>query len=647
MQFFLNGYKAGDPLDSRKKPQHTITPPIVDLPEEVDVLIIGCGPAGLMLATQLSAFSNINTRIIDQKSGPLQVGQADGVSGRSIEIFQAFDFAERIIKESYYLKAISFWRADPKNADNIIRASKAPDGRDIYSEFPHVILNQARIHDFLLDRMKTSPAQLKPNYCRRLTDLEVSTTNANYPVKVTLERLDKEHEGQKEIVKARYVVGCDGARSHVRQALSLSMCGDSANKAWGVMDLLLVTDFPDIRIKSVIQSATEGNLMIIPREGGHLVRFYIEMDKLKESERVSSLQITSEQLIAAAQRIFHPYTLDIKEVVWWSVYEIGQRVTDCFDNVSLKNTGNQYPNVFIAGDACHTHSPKAGQGMNVSMHDSFNLGWKLASVIQGQCDPKILLTYNSERRAIAEELIAFDRKLSGIFSQPLKSADTDKRQSATTPTELQKYVVKLEGFMSGTMTRYQPSIIVAEPAHQHLAQGFPVGKRFHSSPVLRLIDACPVHLGHINKADGRWRIFAFADAMDPCDPAAKIQQLSTFLHNSSESPIQKFTPKGKDSDAVIDFVAVFQQKYFELEIEKMPAFLLPQKGIYGLHDYGKMFCSDWKVEKDIFDERQINKEQGCMVIVRPDQHIANILPLDEFTKLSEFFNGFMVDESKL
>ena len=144
------------------------------------------------------------------------------------------------------------------------------------------------------------------------------------------------------------------------------------------MDVLAVTDFPDIRLKSLIQSANDGSILIIPREGGYLVRIYVELDKLDAGERVSSRNITADHLIAAAQRILSPYTLDVKEVAWWSVYEIGQRLCDKFDDVPEEEVETRLPRVFIAGDACHTHSPKAGQGMNVSMQDGFNLGWKLA-----------------------------------------------------------------------------------------------------------------------------------------------------------------------------------------------------------------------------------------------------------------------------
>ncbi len=568
------------------------------------------------------------------------MGQADGISGRSIEIFQAFGFAERVQKEAHFLECITFWRHDPENPENIVRATKKIDGRNVYSEFNHVVLNQARVHHFLLDAMQKAPGQVVPDYCRNLVDMEIADTDDDYPVKVTVERTDPDHEGRKETVAARYVVGCDGARSTVRQLLGLEMRGDSANKAWGVMDLLLVTDFPDIRNKSIIQSANEGNVLIIPREGGHLVRLYVEMDKLRESERVSSRNITVEQLIAAANRIFHPYTIEVKEVVWWSVYEIGQRLCDAFANVPPENTDSANPNVFIVGDACHTHSPKAGLGMNVSMHDSFNLGWKLAAVVRGQSAPEILHSYAGERRAIAEELLAFDRELATMFSEH-EARDTEESGDGQGATKLQEYMVKADAYVSGTLTHYKPSRIVAESPHQHLARGFELGKRFHSSPVVRLPDARPLHLGHVLEADGRWRIIAFSNPEDPADRSSAIWRLAEWLDTAAESPIGKYTPPEDDVDSVIELLAVFQQGYRELDMQQVHPFLAPAKGVYGLRDYNKLFCPDLDKNDDIFAERGIDRE-GCIVIVRPDQHVAQILPLDGLDDIGKFFDGFML-----
>ena len=642
MQFHLNGFRPGDPEISEPAEHDDGPRSSGHLPAEVDVLIIGCGPAGLTLAAQLAAFPDIDTRIVEQKSGPLLLGQADGIACRTVEMFHAFGFSERLLKEAYWVNEVTFWKPDDSQRSNIVRSGRVPDAEDGLSEFPHVILNQARVHDFYLQVMRNAPNRLEPDYARRVTDLQIDPAassgagTSTHPVTVTIERIDPEHAGQVETVKARYAVGCDGARSVVRQCLGRALHGDWANQAWGVMDMLAVTDFPDIRLKAAIQSANEGSVLIIPREGGYLTRIYVELDQLKDNERIANRNVTLDHVIAAAQRILHPYTLAVKEVPWWSVYEIGQRLCDKFDDVPEAEVGTRSPRVFITGDACHTHSPKAGQGMNVSMQDSFNLGWKLAAVLRGRCPPQFLHTYSAERQAVAKELIDFDRQFAKLFSDPPKDAG-----GAVDLTEFQSYFVKQGRFTAGTETRYRPSIITGEPTYQHLAKGLAIGMRFHSARVIRLSDAKPVHLGHTVKADGRWRVFAFSGAEDPSAASSGINSLCNFLAQSHESPVRKYTPNGADIDSVIDVRAIFQQGHRELAIEAMPSFLLPRKGRYGLRDYEKMFCPDLKSGDDIFDMRGIDRDRGCMVVVRPDQYVAHVLPLDATTELAAFFDGFM------
>src|SRR5262249_51942753 len=165
---------------------------------------------------------------------------------------------------------------------------------------------------------------------------------------------------------------------------------------------------------------------------------------------------------------------------------------------------------------------------------------------------------------------------------------------------------------------------------------------FHSAPVIRLGDAKPVHLGHVVKADGRFRIFAFADAGDPAVANSAIRALCSFLTESRDSPVRRYSAKDADIDSVIDVHAVFQQGHRELALEAVPSLLLPRKGRYGLHDYEKMYCPDLKSGHDIFTMRGIDRAAGCMVIVRPDQYVAQILPLDGYKQLASFFDGFMV-----
>jgi phenol 2-monooxygenase len=641
MQFHLNGFRVGDPAMSEPANGPAASAAGATLPQEVDVLIVGCGPAGLTLAAQLSAFPGITTRIVEQKPGPLELGQADGIACRTIEMFNAFGFSERVLKESYWVNETVFWKPDAVRPEAITRSGRIQDVEDGLSEFPHVILNQARVHDFFLDVMRRSPSRLEPDYSRRLVDLQIDNA-ASHPVTVRLERVDPSHEGEIETVRARYVVGCDGARSAVRKSIGRTLQGDSANQAWGVMDVLAVTDFPDVRLKALIQSAGEGTILIIPREGGYLIRIYVELDKLAQNERVASRNIGVEHLIAAAQRILRPYSFEVKEVAWWSVYEIGQRLCDKFDDVPEDEVGQRLPSVFIAGDACHTHSPKAGQGMNVSMQDAFNLGWKLAAVLGGQCPPELLHSYSAERQAIAKELIDFDREWAKMLSAPLKTSETSE---GVDPKEVEAYFVKHGRYTAGTATRYAPSALTGESTHAHLATGLPIGARFQSGPVIRLGDAKPVEIGHVAQADGRWRLYAFADKADPSSPTSRLRALCDALAGSPASPLHRYTKPGTDIDAVIDLRAILQQPHREVAVEALPSLLLPRKGRLGLIDYEKVFCPDLKSGQDIFDLRGIDRERGCLVIVRPDQYVANVLPLDDHAGLAAFFAAFMLPQT--
>lgn len=636
MQYHLDGFHPGDPEIAEAAPGR----PLVDkdFVEPIDVLIVGCGPAGLTLAAMLSAYPGIKTRIVEQKSGPLDKGQADGISCRSMEMFKAFGFADKVMKQGYQVNETTFWKPDTTRPEHIARSGRIQDVEDGLSEMPHVILNQARVHDMYLDIMRNSPSRLEPDYSLRFVDLAVDPAERDYPVTVTLERLEAGREGQTLTISARYVVGCDGARSAVRKAIGRELAGDAANQAWGVMDVLALTDFPDIRCKTLIQSASAGNIVIIPREGGYLTRLYVELDKLAEGERVASRNITIEQLIAAAQRIFRPYAIDVKEVVWWSVYEIGQRLTDKFDDVPDDAVSSRLPHVFICGDACHTHSPKAGQGMNVSMGDAWNLGWKLVSVLEGRCPPTVLHTYSSERQAVARDLIAFDREWSRIMSEKPEDSSDKEEESP----KFQRYFIEHGRYTAGMSVTYEPSKLIGERTRQSLADGFEIGSRFHSAPVVRLADAKPIELGHVVQADARWRLFAFCPDEDPAADDAAIAKLGRFLCDEPSSPIRRYTRAQEDIDSVFDVRAVFQQATRDLSIDAVPSFLKPRKGRLGLVDYEKMFCADSKKGRDIFDLRGIDRKSGCIVVVRPDQYVAHVMPIGAHEELADFFDGFML-----
>lgn len=208
------------------------------------------------------------------------------------------------------------------------------------------------------------------------------------------------------------------------------------------------------------------------------------------------------------------------------------------------------------------------------------------------------------------------------------------------PEELQAYFVMSGSYTAGIGTQYPPATyLTAEPTHQALAEGYTIGMRFHSAPVVRLADAKPLQLGHAARADEAWRIYAFADAS-----GKSLRALMDHLARSERSPIRRFPPHGADIDSVIDVRGIFQQGHRDLKVEELPSMLVPRKGRFGLADYEKAYTPDIKNGPDIFDLRGIDRASGAMIVVRPDQHVANVLPLDAYDALADLFGQFMLDQ---
>ncbi|MDQ0374748.1 FAD-binding monooxygenase [Cellulomonas humilata] len=606
MQFHHHGYVSGDP---RVQPATGVGLDRPDeLPDEVDVLIVGTGPAGMIAAAQLSQFPEVTTRIVERRAGRLPIGQADGIQARSVETFQAFGFAGRIAEEAYRITEMCFWHPDPADPSRIVRGERPADDPGGISEFPHLIVNQARVLDYFAEYMANSPSRMTPDYGYEFEGL----VRADDHVDVTLVR-----DGHEKVVRAKYVLGADGARSKVRTAIGCTMEGNSAFHAWGVMDVLAVTDFPDIRLKCAIQSGAGGSILLIPREGGHLFRMYVDLGEIDPEAHHEVRSTTIEQIIAKANAILHPYTLDVRDVAWHSVYEVGHRLTDRFDDVPVGESGTRTPRVFIAGDACHTHSAKAGQGMNVSMQDGFNLAWKLGYVLSGRSPESLLATYSAERQVVAQNLIDFDKEWSSLMAKtPEELGD---------PGKLAEFYVRTTEFLFGFMTQYPPSMVVAEPTHQALATGFPVGKRFKSAPVVRVADANPLHLGHQHRADGRWRVYAFAD-----DDGSALATWADWMAGSPDSPVR---------EGVFDIKVVYQQRHVDVDISTVPTLFLPRTGPFELVDYENVFATD--PVDDIFELRGVDRA-GCVVVVRPDQYVAAVLPFDATDELAAFFRQHLL-----
>lgn len=632
MQFHHYGYVTKDPRLLPAEGVGLNRP--AELPDTMDVLIVGSGPAGIAAHAQLAMFPNVSTRIIERRDERLMLGQADGIQARSVETFQAFGFAPQIVQEAYQITETAFWNPDPENPSNIIRTAITPDDSRGISEFPHIIVNQARVIDYFAEYANNAPTRGDVDYGWEYVGLEV-TGEGEYPVKVTLRKStgysgagintvepELKDQGELRVVHAKYVIGADGAKSKVRSDIGGSLQGGQSFHAWGVMDVLAITDFPDYRKKSIIHSEN-GSILHIPREGNHLARIYVDLGEVPEDDNGKIRQTPLDEIIKKANEILHPYTVDVKDVPWFSVYEVAHRVTDRFDDEATSPDGKA--RVFLMGDACHTHSAKAGQGMNVSMQDGWNLAWKLGYYLSGWSQEALLGTYSDERQVTAQALIDFDLEWSTLMAK--------KPEEFNSPREVEDFYVQTAEFPAGFMTQYAPSIVTAESANQELAPGFTLGKRFKSVNTVRVADAVTVNIGHHHRADGRFRIYAFADK-----DHSQLNAWAEWMLNSPESPVKQFTPAGKDIDSLLDVKVVFQEQHHDVAIETVPKLFLPASGPFGLTDYEKIYAAI--AEEDIFALREINRD-GVIVVVRPDHYVSHILPLTARGELTEYFAKFL------
>ncbi|KIN94739.1 hypothetical protein M404DRAFT_167448 [Pisolithus tinctorius Marx 270] len=596
----------------------------------VDVLIVGAGPAGLMCGNAIAVAGGVNVRIIDQRPSKISVGHADGLQPRTIEVLQSYGLAERLLREGSQLHMCAFY--NPSQTGGIELTARAPDISERTARFPFKLaLYQSAIEDAFIDSMAHHNLRVdrpvKPLTIELSRDQEHLRSLSSYPVKVTLARLDATIDTEKlEVVHAKYVVGADGAHSWVRKALGITMDGDQTNYVWGVVDMVPDTNFPDIRNRAAIHSKN-GSLMIIPREHDK-VRLYVQLSEKDvvdpETGRVSKTKWNPEKILEVARKSLHPFYISpLADIEWWTIYMIGQRVASRF---SVEDR------VFIAGDACHTHSPKAGQGMNASMNDTHNLAWKIAQVVRGWADPSILRTYESERRKYAKDLIDFDKRYATLFSGKPRTSDN---QDGVSHEEFFKAFETAGSFMSGIGLRYGPSVIV-NAKHQSCAENLIVGQRMLPQVFVRAADARPVEIHDLLPADARFKIIVFLGSMEEESRLAEINALANEL-GSPTGFLRRYSMDGQTSSPMFDLITIVAGKKEKFNYLSVPLVFRPH--------WSKVLLDDTDATGrkggGAYERFGICSNSITFVIVRPDGYVGMVAPATASRDVNEYFTSFL------
>ncbi|EAW19726.1 putative FAD monooxygenase [Aspergillus fischeri NRRL 181] len=604
-------------------------------PHTTDLLIIGAGPAGLMAACWASHY-NMSTRIIDQKSGRTTTGHADGIHSRTLEIFNSFGLVDPIIRQGVPDVEMCYWGPN-KDTGKIERRKRLRSQSDSLSQYGQMLFNQGGIEQILLDYLSKTD-RIAVEWNTRAETLTVSPGNSDgdddFPVAVGVSKTTSQNDRtqQTETIHARYVIACDGAQSCTRTQLDVPMESHPEHSTWGVIDIVPITDFPDIRQSCAIQCPGHGSIMTAPREN-RLVRFYIQVKGDEELEKMAQnrSEDTPRALIKAAERWISPYKLSYKHCDWWSIYP---------DQGQVRNSGTHLSQlahkcrIFLAGDAAHTHSPKAGQGMNVSMQDTYNLVWKLGSVITGVADPIILDTYKSERRPVAEELMKMDSVLVHAYEQEAKDAEgVDQVRD------------EYSGFMAGVKITYAPNMLVAsneKSGDRALAKNIAVGMRLPSFPVVNQADGSTVPLLNVLPSNGCWRLIVFSGDLRRPSVCERLTSFAESFTLHSHLAHQHQTGNSRRRGPPLETLLVHASSRTSINLLDLPDLFHPFDDELGW-DYWKTFADD-----DAYDPESgkayagygIDRDLGCLVLCRPDQHVGWIGSLDEIAGLDNYFSEF-------
>ncbi|EGN93497.1 hypothetical protein SERLA73DRAFT_189662 [Serpula lacrymans var. lacrymans S7.3] len=579
-----------------------------------DVLIVGAGPSGLMTALSLSRLG-IKVRIIDRRLPGETSGQADGTQPRMIEIWDSFGIGEELRRDGFHVHKLVTYK--PNEEGNGIKECDPGVNITVDSTpYPYEIIAPIEVSEGILRRaLGEGSISVEEPVVPVSIVIDESDSNAEneYPIKLTLVHLNKEYvhsnsvpQEQRgnlvnnpaavrstEVVGAKYVVGCDGARSWVRRSMNIVMEGEKNENTWGVIDFTPITDFPTPWAKNIIQSPISGAMGFVPRPLDTGRMYILLRDSIGTGHDDSGNplgKLTNERkIVKAVEDGLLPFKMELTDITWFNIYKVAQRVANKFSHLNR---------VFIVGDACHTHSPQAGQGANTSMTDACNLAWKLAYAIRGWAKPNILDTYEEERRPYSIDLIAFDKELSKLFNP-----------EGVSPEEYTQLWKLRNMFTTGIGLRYSSSLIYQH--FQHLAEGLRLGERVPPGTIIRHGDWNPINLQELISYDGKFKMLLFPGAITQSNVVDQWLKTVNVLNSIlSEERSRVLEP----------FLVLNVPKETRVHASPMPIFASAKNTF--VDDSLRVTGSTGKLYQEF------GVTSGVVVLVRPDAHICMILPLE-------------------
>ncbi|PYI07026.1 pentachlorophenol 4-monooxygenase [Aspergillus sclerotiicarbonarius CBS 121057] len=532
---------------------------------KTDVFICGGGPVGLLTAYSL-AVQGVDSVIVEKHDTTQQAmyGRAGTLYPRTLEMLDQLELLDELNQIGYIARNSVTYK----------------NGQLVTSRGWHIMYQ--RMHETFMDYILNIRQKYSEDTFRAAYEKLGGTPYIGWQLETF--SVDESCED------------ADGGHSLVRRLANIASEGDRTEFKWVRIDGHFRTNMPDADLGfASIESESHGNVLWVQMDHG-VKRIGFAMTEEMLAKYGDNL--TLEDAKAEAVKSMAPFTLEFDSITWWTLYSIGQRVAETF----VKND-----RVILAGDACHTHSSGAAQGMNTGVHDSVNLSWKLAGLIKGWYTPEVLRTYDTERRPAAQHLIHLDKTFSASISG--KVPDSYKGQNITADELFTKTFDDNVQFHIGLGIHYDENII----NRPSLATMITAGWRAPDATVYAPGSRFPIRLFQLTKNTGMWSIIILAGHPDKTrtNLTHAIEKLQN-LREQIPSEMPRFIT------VVAQAVAGGDQWY---QIPKI----------------GRLY---YDAERSAHTAYTVSDSTGAVAIVRPDGLLGYATRLDDLSHVEEYFRGF-------
>ena len=574
--------------------------------DEVDVLICGGGPVGLLIAYCLARYGGVSTYVVERNDRTKQTtyGRAAMIAPRTLEMLDQLDLADALGQIGFVVRG----QVSYKNGERVDSLTAASSNiSDTF--FDYLLLCRQRYTEDVIRDGYSKHSGRSVHYGARLVDFAVGGRDEKYAVKSIVETQEKSTIP----IRSKFIIGADGGHSKVRELAGIQFEGEKSNRHWIRIDGIVETNMPEAR-KGIcgIESQSHGSILWACLDHGVTRVGFALPEKLWEE---IGANITRADVIREAQEALQPFTLEFRTVDWWTVYSVGQR---------LASEYRKSDRIFLAGDAAHTHSSGAAQGMNTGLHDAVNLSWKLAGYLKGWLSQEVLDSYAIERRPIAQRIIEQDKIISvltgGEIPEQFKGdSDADAHKLLT---ETYKKTASLNTGL-GIIYPLDGLTVIAPAAT--IAQKIQPGERTPDVLVQRPGLRVPIRLYSITKNHGKFTIMLFCG-----DPShTQVQGSSRKFRQYLDSP-SSFSHYSPDIFQGLTIIAGTNDAGSPDERLDNPRF-------------GNAY---YDVDGQAHARYGIPVSKGAVVVARPDGSIGTVCALEDGDSLAVYFGRFVSAERK-